>query len=212
MNLQTIAARYGVPLSLRSASGGYMWNGKDLAIHYQRWSDDCLCANCIDAAQQLPLEPFRAWTTPVLCPKMHRIADHDLIHDIGHFIVAPEWARDLPEWGLGTAATEYNVNGGYHLMVGKYSDTSLEYIFDGLFPEEEANRQEAIANLIGYILMQDCGIKPPVSYRKTWVEYYRAGNERQWVLDVLPQYGFSTDAGVRALDYMALTPEEKVAA
>jgi hypothetical protein len=184
-----LAALYGVPLSERSVAGNYQWDGQTLGTRWQRWAADCKCGRC----RGLPELSF--------CPVLLNIRDHDIVHDIAHHIVAEPWQRDLPEWGLGMAA-DYGANGGYHLLADKAGSAMLA-LADGLWGDDnrEPDRQESVANLVGYILMQRIGVKPPKAWARRWADDY--ATTAAYVFEQLPRYGFSADQGRGALRYMA---------
>lgn len=181
-----LAQHYGVPLSPRSVSGGFQWDGATLGTRYQRWAEVCRCGKCFSLGE---LE---------LCPTLYAVPERDIVHDIAHHIVAEPWQRDLPEWGLGFSGS-FAANGGRHVIGdGIVSDALAGGLWDGA---GEADRQEVVTNLIGYILMQSVGVKPPLAWRDRWIEDYTTS--AAYALRELPRYGFTEQQGWGALRYMA---------
>lgn len=83
--VQGLADRYGIKLSSRVCGGFDLnqpcWNGEDLAT---RW---------LDVTGYI-------WSEPTACAAVP-MSDHDILHEIGHWVAAAPEQRDLPEYGLG---------------------------------------------------------------------------------------------------------------
>lgn len=80
MNIKLInyAKVYGVIIEERNATGSYIWNGKTIANHYNKWND---------------------WDGLF---KKEYFPDEQLAHEIAHWIVAKPWQRELPEYGMNS--------------------------------------------------------------------------------------------------------------
>lgn len=110
----SIAWRFGVPLSSRSCTDSYFYDGKTIATTYRK------------DGQLLP------------------IPDFNIIHNIGHWVVAETWHRDLPEFGM-CLSFEFGATGGLNL-------DQQEQAADGLLDIGEQNHLEAMAYFLGYNL------------------------------------------------------------
>lgn len=207
----SVGRHYGMDFENRSVSGDFVWNGKNLGLYWQKWQDD----GCDTCKMQVRLNSIRIKNyyeyTPALCSHSRLdLTPDEILHEVGHYIVSPDWVRDLPEYGLNVLPGEYNANGGYHL----HKDDSR---MEGLFDDAEQNRYEAMANLVGYVLMARLGIRPPVDYTNQWVPTYKPDGyersesekeiinvlklERSWCVAEIKNYGFSEDETLAALRF-----------
>jgi hypothetical protein len=86
--VMALANHYGIALSERACGGDDLnqpvWNGHNLATLH--------CLAEYDDDEQIINREYRD------------LSDHDLLHEIGHWIIAAPEQRDLPEYGLGALA------------------------------------------------------------------------------------------------------------
>lgn len=192
-NTRKLADSYGMVLADRSVSGNYFWNGMDLGLFWQDWRGECKC--CQEDSDPL---------NPTLCPAQKEIPVSDIFHEIGHFIVCPPWAREFREYGLSILPGDFNANGAFHV----HRDESEQ---EGLWENQEQNKFEALANLVGYILMARFQVRPPEEFTKFWVPTYNLSEgvysdgggdlSRRWCLSKMPDYGFSVEESLQALRF-----------
>lgn len=101
-SVKALFEKYQIPVSDRVCGGEPIlqpvWNGMDLALFWckTKWNRE---TDVIDSTEYIPL------------------SDHDLLHEIAHWVVAAPEQRDLPEYGLGAVA--YNT---YHIGEVKLPD------------------------------------------------------------------------------------------
>lgn len=184
--IQKLASHYGVTLSSRSVSGDYLWDGKTLGLSYQEWDDEWN-------------DQGENWRSPRFLPELLTIPGFDVLHDIAHYVVAPVWARDLPEFGLWVTG-EFGANGGYHLKrIGAES-------MDGLFNLDEQNRQEQLAYLMGIYFCMLCD-EPVPEDKRFWIPEYATGAPREYAFRVASDLiGASQDDLQRALMWAGPVP------
>lgn len=153
-------------MSDRSCSGTFMWNGKDLATHYN--PGDYEAEDRLWATEQKIAVLFKAERIP--------LSDHVLLHEMGHWLAAPSYLRDLPEWGLDIVlgSEVFCANGGYHL-------NPEEKYLRGVVDAKEASTQEYIAYLLEH----------------TWCAHYRvAFNYLGWLEHYSPDFKGYWDTGL----------------
>lgn len=182
--VQDLCRHYGFTLAARSCAGGWLWDGQTQACFYQDWMD-------LDDLNDLPRLP---WKIIPAC---------GTLHDLAHFVVAEEWCRDLPEWGLGTVDTQFGANGGYHLLTSKQQEAasmSPENPFQ-LIPTKTSDQQEHLAYLMGLWFCWKAGEK--LVERTTspdWIPAYDPGHTRAWVpAELIKKYSVPADELVETI-------------
>jgi len=184
-----LAAKFGCELSPRSCAGGFLWDGKTLACHWQRWSG---LVFDFDAGKVATLDFLATPDARLFEPKLRVIPVGDLLHDVAHHAVAEVWQRDLPEWGLGIVDfLHYNANGGLHKWDEGYRDTVQ--MSPGapmaLLDEPDADHQEHLAYLLGLYFCERLGVelanlvggKKPKGAEEVghyWLHEYEPGERR----------------------------------
>lgn len=159
-SIQFLADHYGVKLRDRSATDSFVFDGESIATHWhhQEWDDDC---------------------KKVLFRERMEMSDHDLLHEIGHFVAAAPEQRDLPEYGMMPIAHLYD-----------YDASMLPA--DGVVDVPEMNIQEHMAQMLCVMWGNRYGLSIEFSEErikpKTWDEYLmwkylevcQTGNETNW--------------------------------
>lgn len=174
-----LAHMLGVPLSERSVSGNYQYDGETIGIFYQKWDFDDE-DNLRFQKELIPIPAF------------------DILHDMAHHIVSYDWCRNLPEWGLWVGIGDYSANGGVHL-IQNYELASA--IMDGLLPEDEMNIQEWEAFILGvhYCHLLDVWI-PKVN--RVWLpDYLPGGDKEQYLTSAAAKAYIPTRLLTKALDW-----------
>lgn len=138
--LRGLAKELGIPLSSRSCSNGWMWNGRDLATNQG--------AGWEDTEEWDPLRP---------------LPDEWLAHEIGHWVAAEDYQRDLPEYGLGLVIT--------FMCQGGLSVQEQEWLVNGVVDEQESLVQECAADILGIFFCSTRGIYLLPAQRWEWSRY-----------------------------------------
>lgn len=192
----TLAKSLGVTLSSRSCSGSFLWDGKTLATHWQRWDNNW--SDHIWETEHRVAERFLSNLIP--------IPDDSICHDMGHFLVSHDWCRDLPEFGLNWAvgAVEYGANGGVHLW-SKQQYTDAQWLkaqstMDGLLGDEEQNHQEHLAYLLGLVFCLRTGTRLSKATSIEWIREYASGERRHPCITEVLKYGVSPQEIAVVLD------------
>lgn len=165
--VRKIAARFSVPLSDRSCTGNHMWDGKTLAT---RWNPTDYKAE-EDWYQKNPCGLFNL--EDFFLPSQPVEADL-LLHDIGHHLFAPEYCRDLPEWGLAPVlgGDKYLANGGYHKLTSQEQERFSQLHYDGVVDHAEQTDSEAFAYLFGITMSCAYGVARQVT-ALSWLALYK---------------------------------------
>lgn len=140
-HLRNLAESYGVPLSDRSCYNSHIWNGKTLALNFQRevWDDEGERLLFVGDPQPLP--------------------DFDLAHEIAHWVVANPVEREFPEYGGDWLTySPYIANGG--LTGGELAKN-----WEGVLNREEQNFREACADFLGVYWCDIFGIEVKEEWR-----------------------------------------------
>jgi len=104
--IQKLADCFGVKLSDRNCGDGYVFDGKSIAIQGLKWIDsEEINSQFIDKMISISL------------------TDHDLLHEIAHYVCADLCQRDLPEYGLGGIPMFNNI---YVEEVVDYSEQCIQ--------------------------------------------------------------------------------------
>lgn len=125
-SVRQLAASLGVSLVNRIAQDTYFFDGASIATRGRKYVND-------DITEEFSYK------------------DHDILHELGHWFIAEECQRDLPEYGLalGIAATAYGLKGGEFLdMDGNIRPNVPQSVFEGLVDKEEQDIQEACAQIL----------------------------------------------------------------
>lgn len=148
-----IAELLGIKLVDRDAALTWIYNGQDIALWYTRnlWFDD---------------ESTR---------KKVYFTDHDILHELCHWIVADECQRDLPEYGLSPAPNDVNAYGEFRLPNG---DVDYTNPYDGVVDMSDQIDQEIRTQqlCIGLGLLFNIPSKlgeDAQGIDKNWRSYYR---------------------------------------
>lgn len=146
--IQDLANYYGVKLSDRVAvntdrgiprnftHADAIYNGKDIATKVR-----CFC-------------------------KVKEYLDHDLLHEIAHYVVADEAQRDLPEYGLGTVIYGHRL--GEQIML--YEGAAIPSVVN----QGESEVQERMAQLLSIVWGERFGLSARLldtEYVSYWSEY-----------------------------------------
>lgn len=102
--VQNLLDKYKIPTSSTRICGGEpvfepVWNGQDLAIYWCRasWNTD---------------------SDEIISTEEIALSDHDLLHEIAHFVVATPEQKNVPEYGLGAVAFyTYHMRDEIHRVV-----------------------------------------------------------------------------------------------
>lgn len=135
--------KFQIPVSDRSSYNSYLWDGKTLALNFQReiWDEDCdVLLKVCDP------EPFDDFT---------------IAHEIAHYVVADPIEREFPEWA-SFIGIEPRANGGLKWDNLEYN--SAEYkrqvsFQEGLLTLDEQNFREACADFLAVHWCDMFGIK-----------------------------------------------------
>lgn len=145
--LLQLADRVGVRIQDRPINKSYYFDGKSIATHYFKttWSDD-IDDYIIDPTKRIDL------------------LDHDILHEICHFIVASPEQRDLPEFGLGNVG------------LGCYDRIPAPQVMDlNDSQAENCNIQEFTTQMLCVLLGRRLGISVDLAeskgYASSWDEY-----------------------------------------
>lgn len=164
-----IANRYRVPLSDRSCTGNHMWDGRTLATRWnptdykaeEEWYQNNPCG-------LFNLEDF-------LLPSQPVEADL-LLHEIGHHLAAPEYCRDLPEWGLMPVlgSLKYMANSGFHRLSRSEQEHYTNHHANGVVDKSEQADSEAFAFLFGLTMCHTHGVQLRTT-SDFWLRLYSPG-------------------------------------
>lgn len=154
--LRALADKVGMPVSERSSYNSYLWDGKTLALNWQRevWDEDFLVLQRVEDPQ-----PYDDFT---------------LAHEIAHWVVADPVEREFPEYasfiGIDGRAT-----GGLRWDNKKFGTSEWlqqASLQEGLLTREEQDFREACADFLGVHWCDQFGIpvaeeaRPVVKYAK----------------------------------------------
>ncbi len=131
-----LAKNLGANLSERDAHASYAFDGQTIATHKRRYLDD-------DLYEIVPL------------------TDHDILHELGHWVMAEECQRDLPEFGLalGVAIAAYGPPGGEFLdLYGNIRSNVYQGAFEGVVDKGEQDIQEQGAQLLSSYWGRSLGV------------------------------------------------------
>lgn len=121
--LAEIARHHGIPLGERSCASDHLYNGRDIALYYQRCSWD----DALNDFQPLP--------------------DSDMAHELAHWVVALPVEREFPEYGC--ALHVVGLGSGKPLPSHLLEREVIEsYLSNVLLPEEQEFR-EFCADFLG---------------------------------------------------------------
>lgn len=88
-DLKKLFDRHGMPLSQRSCTGDYLWNGESLATRFHIWENKA--AN---------------WR------KYFPINDFQMCHELAHWLMADADQQNLPEYGMAILG-DFGTTGGF---------------------------------------------------------------------------------------------------
>lgn len=176
-SIQNLANRFGILLVDRNASETWIFDGTSIATYYNWRGDD----------------------------ELVHFSDHDLLHEIAHWIAAKPEQRDLPEYGLALGiASEVRAMGPKGLL---WDDEGCKRIMwtlnlmDGLVDREEQDIQEFLAQLICIKLGPLLGISPAMSEEK----YIDSGFTQNWDVYKAAKFLHAKKAGLEFLWRIAET-------
>lgn len=147
--VKKLAEEHGVQIEERCASDSWTFDGKSIATYFKYSTGEIV-----------------------------RYTDHDLLHEIAHYVLAAPEQRDLPEYGLvwGIASgTSYGPLGGFWRdKHGNLKDTVLQ-IREGVVDWEEQEIQEKCVHFLCIIWGQKYGISSSIcedlDYSSNWNVY-----------------------------------------
>lgn len=168
--IQVLADRYGIKLSDRVAADTdrgmpdwftydqALYNGKDLATRVQRWKIQYTGNDEWDHLEERSIQTV-----------VESMTDHEIMHDIGHYVAASAEQKDLPEFGLGTTIYGKSLNDENDSDWGKMAVPAV-------VEEQEGRIQEYMATLLSIKWGRQYGINPDLTSSKmlpnmTWDEY-----------------------------------------
>ena len=132
--VRKLAASVGIPVTRRCANHTWTFDGATIADYW--------------VSERRDVVPY---------------TDHDILHEIGHFLAAAPEQRDLPEFGL------FPIN-RYCEGIGS---TSPDY--DGLVDQHEQSAQEIVTQFLALRMGRALGVSPILSeypeWCITWDEY-----------------------------------------
>lgn len=134
-NVLRLAKILGVKIEDRSVDNSYIFDGKSIATHFYHchWVGK-------GKRDAYGFEEEDLVRIPGMSPVY--LTDHDMLHEVLHFMVAAPEQRDLPEYGLG--------------YVGSMCQ---EFVVD-VVDIDEANKQEGIVQLLCCYLGSKFGLHP----------------------------------------------------
>lgn len=135
--------KYKCPISKRSCTYSYVWNGKSLAT---TWSETFRSS----------YQQGKGWGNHSISSP---VAEHFLLFQLGHFLVAEDWQRDLPEFGM-PLYLQYKCTGGMSVK-------DQQMMRKGMMDKSDQDVKRFQAFLLGYefCLMADVNI--PVGW---WIQ------------------------------------------
>lgn len=154
--VKELASKHGVELSSRSCSGGYLFDGKSVALY------------CNPDYGQDDFDACRS--------QKQYIGDFQALHEIAHFVVAEPWQRDLPELGL-------MVLSGFRPFYptgGARTYEEFEKVVGGLLDRKDQDFQEACAYFLGLRWCEQYGIEIPSENQLEGSTYFTDDFELGW--------------------------------
>lgn len=136
-----LADRYGVKIEDRDATKSWIFDGKSIATYY---------------------------TNPHKMSRSVRFTDHDILHEIGHYVAAKPEQKDLPEYGLSPGIVVPYVFGG---PGGPFMDEDFNFIYhqatkyyeEGVVDDSEQETQEQMAQLLSCVWGKQYGLSVALS-------------------------------------------------
>lgn len=159
-NVLRMAKILGVKIEDRAINNSYLFDGKSIGTHFYhcQWvGNGIINSYGFEEEDLVRIEGL----APIY------LTDHDIMHDVLHYVCAAPEQRDLPEFGLGY------VGGMYQECVVEVVDT------------DEANKQEGIVQLLCCYFGTKFGLHPRFcvagtdpEYRKlkSWETYFKLKN------------------------------------
>lgn len=170
--------KYNIPTSNRSCYLSRIWNGKDLALFYEGFTDEGET------------------------PRLYRMEDFDILHEIAHFVVATPVEREFPEYGLETAYTHGASGRDWSLIHSeKERHLALEEAKGVLTPRENTFR-ELTADFLGCYWAREAGIKFPT----TWWPHVKYAGKVFWAGGIAYEYNVEMTAALQWLIQEKLLP------
>ena len=141
--IEMLATKYGIKIAERCASDSFVFDGETLATWY------CKGGRAF-------VDPFDGQAYPE--GEHIRYTDHDLLHEIAHFVVAEPCQKDLPEYGLfvgiGNEGIRSYANAEFQKLLPDYQ---------GLVDSKEQDIQEYMVHFLCAYWGQKYGISPKFS-------------------------------------------------
>lgn len=147
----SLFSRYGMPVSERSVIDDFLWNGENLGLrrgaNYSDEKDMYLSTRYIDGWQ--------------------------IVHELAHWLIAEEWQRSLPEFGMDIVPLVSNGVPRYiHRWLLRQPWEEREKFFDGLLPKEEQETQERLADLLSCQFELEVGFELFLNQGKIGARHY----------------------------------------
>lgn len=152
--IQKVADILGIALADRNANDSWVWDGQTLAT----WSK----YSSYDGIEERKRDFTDTW----------------LLHEMGHWIVAKPWQRDLPEYGLAwgvapNASEAYGPKDHYKNADGSLNDAAMTLAGGLILDKEEENNCEYFADWFVILTNDRLGLAWPAGYWSLPDEYIR---------------------------------------
>lgn len=145
--IRSLADQVGVEIGARCANKSYYFDGKSIADHYFKttWSD---------FLEDYVIDPS----------KKVNLLDHDILHEICHFIVAEPIQRNLPEFGLGNLGL-----GCYDIISAPQVVDSDDFLRKNCLIQEYTTQQLCV--MLGRRLKISVDLAQSLGYAHSWDNY-----------------------------------------
>jgi hypothetical protein len=195
-----LANNLGASLSERVAHDSYLFDGKTIALYGRRYLNrkrfgGRLGLN-VDEVDPVEMVPF---------------SDHDILHELGHWVMAEECQKDLPEYGLtiGIAALAFGPRGGEFLTeTGKLRDNIYPDALMGVVDRDEADIQDCGAQLLssywGRTLNISVSLSSEPNFFRDWDHYDLHKIEQSRLIDSLNYRMIAAQRLLRTNNYYGL--------
>lgn len=157
-----LSAQIGVPVADRAIDNTYFFDGRTIGTFWSRYSWD---------------EKKGDYTNT---GRVSYFLDHDILHELVHWMVATPEQRDLPEFGLGTP----HLPGSQMSFAENVLDSWMREKGSGPIRFPQGDEQEIVTQLVCCFLGSKHGISSQLSGEtedwapgKSWVSYLEYKNE-----------------------------------